>query len=104
ASPLEEQRNLSTPMDGESRMATTEPPVKDRSPWLAALLALTAGPVSQVYCGRLRRGIGILFLGFLTLFLLIASLLYLPWDHAGVFSAALIFLCWWLGVAVDAVA
>jgi signal peptidase I len=74
-----------------------------RRPWLAALLALAAGVVAQVYCGRLRRAVVLELLFWLACLAALALLLYLPVSYLGLAAAVALVIGWRGLVVADAV-
>jgi signal peptidase I len=74
-----------------------------RRPWLAALLALGAGVIAQVYCGRLRRALALELLSWLVALAALALLLYLPVPHLNLAVAIALVLGWRLFLIADAV-
>jgi signal peptidase I len=74
-----------------------------RRVWAAILFALFFGPVAQVYCGRLRRALGLYAISWFVSFIAIAFLLYMPFGRLGIVVGLGLFACFYLFIVIDAI-
>ena len=75
---------------------------KPRRPWLAAILSLLAGPLGQVYVGRLRRGLFLWLIGLCLNLVLMFFAIGLPIGFFCFILLCLFDLAFVLYLAVDA--
>jgi signal peptidase I len=75
---------------------------KPRRVWIAILLGLFFGPLAQVYCGRLRRAIGLFILGLTLGFIFVLLCCYLPWGLTAIIVLAVVLLSWRFFLPIDA--